>query len=86
MLAVETIGSNLSVVNRHEMTSSNTRELSHSTSAANEMETFEDTKGSLVKNIRNVVVEVILDIAHNEDAMIALVAKFKGLYPNRILR
>jgi hypothetical protein len=35
---------------------------------------------------REVEVEVVLDIAHNEDAMIALVSKVKSLYPNRITR
>ena len=38
------------------------------------------------KKIKNIQVEVVLDIAHNQDAMIALVSKFKGIYPNRILR
>ena len=33
-----------------------------------------------------VEVEVVLDIAHNEDAMIALVSKVKSLYPDRITR
>lgn len=33
-----------------------------------------------------VEVEVVLDIAHNEDAMIALVSKVQGLYPNRVTR
>ena len=33
-----------------------------------------------------VEVEVVLDIAHNEDAMIALVSKFKGRYPDRAVR
>ena len=36
--------------------------------------------------LKNVEVDVILDIAHNADAMLALVRKIKGLYPNRILR
>ena len=38
------------------------------------------------KKIKNIQVEVVLDIAHNQDAMIALVSKFRGIYPNRILR
>jgi folylpolyglutamate synthase/dihydropteroate synthase len=35
---------------------------------------------------REVEVDVVLDIAHNEDAMIALVSKVQSLYPNRITR
>ena len=38
------------------------------------------------KKFKNIQVEVVLDIAHNQDAMIALVSKFRGIYPNRILR
>ena len=38
------------------------------------------------KKFKKIQVEVVLDIAHNQDAMIALVSKFKGIYPNRILR
>lgn len=52
-----------------------------------------DSKIEVIKCIKtsskvdvDVDVEVVLDIAHNEDAMIALVTKFKGLYPNRIVR
>ena len=33
-----------------------------------------------------VAVDVILDIAHNEDAMIALVRKVRGLYSNSPIR
>ena len=43
-------------------------------------------RGTVENKFKNTQVEVVLDIAHNEDAMIALVSKFKGLYPNRILR
>ena len=42
--------------------------------------------GTVENNLKKTQIEVVLDIAHNEDAMIALVSKFKGLYPNRILR
>lgn len=50
-----------------------------------------DSKIEVIKCIKtsskvDVDVEVVLDIAHNEDAMIALVTKLKGLYPNRIVR
>ena len=43
-------------------------------------------RGTVENKFKKTQVEVVLDIAHNEDAMIALVSKFKGLYPNRILR
>ena len=34
----------------------------------------------------DVEVTVVLDIAHNEDAMIALVSKVQSLYHNRVVR
>jgi folylpolyglutamate synthase/dihydropteroate synthase len=43
-----------------------------------------DDKG--VKVEKEVEVEVILDIAHNQDAVVALVRKINGLYPNRFIR
>ena len=43
-------------------------------------------RGTVENNFKKTQIDVVLDIAHNEDAMIALVSKFKGLYPNRILR
>ena len=43
-------------------------------------------RGTVENKLKKTQIEVVLDIAHNEDAMIALVSKFKGLYPNRILR
>ena len=43
-------------------------------------------RGIVENKFKKTQIEVVLDIAHNEDAMIALVSKFKGLYPNRILR
>ena len=36
--------------------------------------------------LHNVEVEVILDIAHNEDAIVALVKKIKNLYPDSPVR
>jgi folylpolyglutamate synthase/dihydropteroate synthase len=45
-----------------------------------------DVENKGVKVEKKVEVEVILDIAHNQDAVVALVKKINGLYPNRFIR
>ena len=70
--------------NKNENNNQNEKEFKKINQNGNQSEHQNENQGG--NNLINAPVEVILDIAHNEDAMIALMAKFKGLYPNRILR